>query len=188
MTIQYRDLDEKTLKYMLKEIDLDESQGKLYMSKRFNDNGRSLFPSLLREAISNYDDTWLANELSVKDCFNSFEERRNRSGGFSTVKIPVTASETLAEGEFNRFYCRGLCLRAIEEGISEVVVYRGKYVDQPRPESQAMIGKRISPKELLDDLRNSQGVEPALGLPPGPNSGLTISLPKLNVISQEIQQ
>ena len=26
------------------------------------------------------------------------------------VKVPVTAPQTLAEGEFNRFYIRGVCL------------------------------------------------------------------------------
>lgn len=177
MAIQYKNLDYKNRTYMIKELELDIAQGNLYLSKRFNENGTKLFPSLLREAISNHDDNWLSQELNNKDCFNSHEQRQNRQGGNSIVKIPVTASETLAEGEFNRFYCRGLCLRAIEGGISEVIVYRGKPVEQPRPESQAMIGKKISAKELLDDLRNSQGVEPALGLPPGPNSGLTISLP-----------
>jgi hypothetical protein len=177
MTLHYKNLDEKTRAFMAQEVELDISQSNLYLSKRFNDNGISIFPSLLREAVQNCDDGWLAHELSIHDCFNSFEERRKRHGGSSMVKVPITVSETFAEGEFNRFYCRGLCLRAIEEGVPKVIVYRGKHVEQPRPESQAMIGKRLSVKELLDDLRNYQGVEPALGLPPGPNSGLTISLP-----------
>ena len=46
------------------------------------------------------------------------------------------------------------------------MIYRGKEVQQPRAESQAMIGKRINAGALLDDLRKSPGVEPALGLPP----------------------
>ena len=47
----------------------------------------------------------------------------------------------------------------------------------PRPESEAKIGKTIAPQSLLDDLRKNIGVEPALGLPPGPNSGLSVKLP-----------
>lgn len=93
------------------------------------------------------------------------------------AKVPVTAPDTLAEGEFNRFYARGLCARAIADGIPDVEVYRGKQVQRPRPESQSKIGNRINVKALLEDLRKSQGVEPALGLPPGPNSGLTVRLP-----------
>jgi len=113
----------------------------------------------------------------MKSCMKSSEERRLRNGKITVAKVPVSAPETLAEGEFNRFYARGLCARAIAEGISEVVVYRGKQVQQPRPVSQAMIGRRIDPTALLKDLRKSQGVEPALGIPPGPNSGLTVRLP-----------
>jgi hypothetical protein len=92
--------------------------------------------------------------------------------------VPVTATETLAEGEFNRFYCRGLCARAIAEQTKEVEVYRGKYVQEPRAVSEAKMGMRCNPLTLLNDLRTSQGIEPTLGIPPGPNSGLTIRLPK----------
>ncbi len=122
-----------------------------------------------------FDDDWLADQLRVY--MESHEESRTRSGEMKSKKVPVTAPETLAEGEFNRFYARGLCARAIAEGISEVLVYRGKEVKQPRPESQARVGTRIAAKTLLEDLRKSQGVEPALGIPAGPNSGLTICLP-----------
>ena len=46
-------------------------------------------------------------------------------------------------------------------------------VENPRPESQAKVGALFDAKQLLNDLRTSQGVEPALGIPPGPNSGLS---------------
>jgi len=78
------------------------------------------------------------------------------------VRVPKNAPQTLAEGEFNRYYIRGLCARAIAEGIDEVVVYRGKAVKDPRTESQAKIGKRFNARVLLRDLRNSTGVEPAV--------------------------
>jgi hypothetical protein len=45
----------------------------------------------------------------------------------------------LAEGEFNRFYIRALCVRAIEDGLPEVIVYRAKEVQSARPESARMI-------------------------------------------------
>jgi hypothetical protein len=89
----------------------------------------------------------------------------------------VNAHEMLAEGEFNRFYIRALCLRAIEDGVSEVIVYRAKDVEHARSESQQKIGSRVAAELLLRDLRTHVGVDTALGLPPGPNSGLSVHLP-----------
>ena len=172
MALNYEHLDARTRQSMQKEVDLDISRGALYISSRLNPQGVEKYPSLLKEAIQSHEDAWLADELRHINCMNTTEKRKS-----STVRVPITAPETLAEGEFNRFYIRGLCVRAMEDGIAEVVVCRGKQVSQPRPESEAMIGKRKSAKMLLEDLRKSQGVEPALGLPPGPNSGLTVRLP-----------
>lgn len=90
--------------------------------------------------------------------------------------MPFNAAETLGEGEFNRFYSRGLCARAIAEQVSGVRVYRAKDVASPRSASISMVGQVFDPAILLDDLRTHIGVEPALGLPPGPNSGLSIEL------------
>ncbi|MGY4686143.1 MULTISPECIES: hypothetical protein [Petrotoga] len=177
MAIQYKNLDEQTRKFMLKEMEKDVKEGTLYISPRLNSTGQSEWAKLLEDAIAGYNDDWLATQLNEQQCMKSDEERKLRSGEIKKAKVPVNAPETLAEGEFNRFYARGICVRAIAEGISEVIVYRGKQVQRPRQESQAMIGRRIDPQALLEDLRKSQGVEPALGIPPGPNSGLTISLP-----------
>lgn len=175
MGIYYKNLDKRTRKFMLKKLEMDIVKGTLYISSRLNSKGQSIWAELLKEAIVDHNDDWLVTQL--RGCIKSHEERRSRSGKITVAKVPVTAPKTLAEGEFNRFYARGLCERAIAKGISEVIVYRGKQVQQPRPESQAMIGKRIDPTALLEDLRKSQGVEPALGIPPGPNSGLTVCLP-----------
>lgn len=83
----------------------------------------------------------------------------------------------LAEGEFNRFYIRAICVRAMESGVREVTVYRAKEVLDARTESTRKIGQSVSAEELLRDLRTSQGIDTALGLPPGPNSGLSVYLP-----------
>jgi len=73
---------------------------------------------------------------------------------------------------------RGLCVRTISEGGSEVAVCRAKTVSDLRPESKALVGKRISAAALLQDLRTAQGKTAAFGIPGGPNSGITVRLAK----------
>jgi hypothetical protein len=177
MALIYENLDARTRQFMLREMEMDISRGALYISTRLNQQGIEGYASLMKEAIQSHDDAWLASELRRLGYMSATENRKKKNGGYSVVQVPITAPETLAEGEFNRFYVRGLCIRAMDDNITEVEVYRGKQVNKPRPESEAKIGKRISAKTLLEDLRKSLGVEPALGLPPGPNSGLTVRLP-----------
>lgn len=81
----------------------------------------------------------------------------------------------LAEGELNCFYIRGVCRRAIEEGMA-VEVYRARRVAQPRPQSEALIGKRPNPDALLGDLRRNVGRGTYHHVPGGPNSGLSVRL------------
>ena len=178
MALHYANLDENTRSFMLSEVDLDLSHEKLYMSPRLNEPGEQNYVSLLKEAIEHHDDAWLAEQLRSRGYMKEDVQRRKRSGGLTTAKVPVTAPDTLSEGEFNRFYARGLCVRVIEEGMNQVEVYRGKLVSQPRSESEAMLGKRFSAEALLKDLRESIGVDTVLGLPPGPNSGLTVRMVK----------
>jgi hypothetical protein len=162
---------------MIAEIDRDMKAGTLYLSDNLSKQGCTDYPTLLRAAADSGSDTTLAEALLK--CLNSHEKpRRLKSGEYS--KPPVmrsNAHEMLADGEFNRFYMRALCLRAIEDGIKEVVVYRAKEVANARSASEQMIGKRMSTEALLNDLRTHPGVDTALGLPPGPNSGLCICLP-----------
>lgn len=173
MGIFYRNLDKQTREFMLRELELDVKNGSVYISTRLNSEGQAMWVKLLKEAIAMHDDDWLAKQLRIGHYMKPYEKRL-RSGRMA--KVPVNAPETLAEGEFNRFYVRGLCARAIAEDIKEVEVYRGKQVRNPRPQSESKIGMKINPKKLLEDLRESLGVDPALGIPPGPNSGLTVCL------------
>lgn len=179
MALHYDNLDESTRSFMLREVDSDLSHGNLYMSPRLNELGERNYVSLLKEAIKYHDDAWLAQQLRSQGYMKDYEQRKKRGGGFTNARVPINAPDTLSEGEFNRYYVRGLCIRVVEEDMDKVEVYRGKPVNQPRPESEVLLGKRLPAEALLEDLRKSNGVEPALGLPSGPNSGLTVRIVKL---------
>ena len=138
MAIHYENLDESTCSFMLSEVDLDLSHENLYMSPRLNEHGSENYVSLLKEAIEHHDDAWLAHQLRSRGYMKDYEQRRKPGGGFTMAKVPITTPDTLSEGEFNRYYVRGLCLRVTEEGMNQVEVYRGKSVSQPRPESEAL--------------------------------------------------
>jgi hypothetical protein len=176
MALNLTNLDERTRSLMVEEIESDASSGKLYISPRLNAQGQQDYLRLLKEAVANHDDSWLANQIRMNGLMKTEEERRKPKGGFTIAQVPVTAPDTLAEGEFNHFYIRGLCLRAIQVGVAELIVYRAKEVSSPRRESEAMIGARLPPERLLQDIRTHPGVDTAFGLPPGPNSGLSVRL------------
>ena len=161
---------------MVKELDIDVANGTLYLSPRLNQRGQDEYEQLLRTTFCEVDDQSLAYEIRSKGLLSASEKRRKPSDGFSAVKVPVSAPETLAEGEFNRFYIRALRRRVINDGEGALEVYRAKSVANPRSASQAKIGQRIDADGLLQDLRTRTGVDTSLGLPAGTNSGLSVRL------------
>lgn len=178
MGLAYENLDDATRHFMIEEIELDLANGTIYISKYLNPHGCENWSAMLLDAAAHGTDDTLATAIRNGGCLKTHVQRAKPKGGFTTAAVPYTAHETMGEGEFNRFYCRGLCRRAIEEGIPWLEVYRAKAVMEPRPASQLKIGLMVDPATILADLRAAQGVEPALGLPPGPNSGLTLRIPK----------
>jgi hypothetical protein len=176
MGLAYEDLDDTTRRLMRLEIESDIANGTIYISSYLNPQGCDSWPRLLVEAASSGNDDSLAAAIRRDDCLKSHYDRRKPKGGYTSAAVPYNAHETMGEGEFNRYYCRGLCKRALEEGITVLEVYRAKPVAAPRPASQAKLGQLVDPATVLADLRQTQGVEPALGLPPGPNSGLTLRI------------
>ncbi len=174
MKFDFKNLDQETRKLMLDEVNRDIANKQLYLSKRFNEAGEKLYPQILSKALTFGDEQSFATDLRGNNCFKTHEERKTKTG-VTQVKVPDTAHTTLAESEFNRFYIRALCLRAMEAN-QRLTVYRARQSDNPRPESEMMIGTNVDPNKLLIDLRTSMGTDTALGLPPGPNSGLTVRL------------
>lgn len=177
MGLAYENLDAATRRFMIEEIEMDVNDGSIYISNYLNPQGCESWPRLLKEAAENGNDETLAAAIVRDRCLKTHVERRKPKGGYTTVAVPYTAHETIGEGEFNRYFTRGLCRHAIDERIPYLEVYRAKAVTEPRQASQAKIGLMVDPHAILNDLRTSPGLEPALGLPPGPNSGLTLRIP-----------
>jgi hypothetical protein len=173
VALELVDLDGVTRQGMIAELEHDLAAGTLYVGKYLTDFGVERYPILLRDAIEGGNDESLIAALSEPAIFATTYQKRKPKGGFSPAKVPYTAPATLAEGEFNRFYLRGLCRRALATDGQAIEIYRARASAEPRRESEAMIGKRLDPTTLLADLREHTGVDTALGLPPGPNSGLS---------------
>lgn len=160
---------------MISEITADIDAGKLYFSDRLNAYGREQYPTKLLEAAKSLDMNGFISFLGMQ-FFNSYYQKRKPKGGYTQAKMPVTANATLCEGEFNRFYIRAVCLKAIALGRETVTVYRARPSDNPRPESIAIENKQFDANKILNDLRVNIGVDTVLGLPPGPNSGMSVKL------------
>lgn len=174
MALAYRNLDARTRQEMANELAVDVAADDVYKSLRLNGNGRDRWVDLLGSAAAQHDDAWLAGQIRSESLLEK-KETASRNGKTFVKSVPVTAPETLAEGEFNRLYIRGLCARAIAEGIKSLIVYRARESENPRPGSEAMIGVQLDPTALLEDLRKSKGKEPSIL--PYVNSGLSVRLP-----------
>lgn len=179
MALYFENLDERTRGLMLDEMEYDIANNQLHISPFLSGQGQRDYTSLLRDAIQNGNDQTLAQSLREHRRIVRTQPRRlPKAGGYSIAATPENAAEVLAESEFNRYYIRGLARRAIEDGITDLIVYRAKPVQTPRPESEARVETSLSPQELLEDLRSHPGDEPpTLGVPSGPNSGLSVRLP-----------
>jgi len=164
MALQYTDLDEGTRRLMLEELELDIKEGRLYLSPRLSSKGAAEYPALLRSAIERGNDASLAQELRSGGRLNAPEQRKRPKGGHTTAAVPVTAQDTLAEGEFNRFYARALCRRAQNEGDRELKVHRAKPVENPRSSRR---GERLSsPKSCCSTCGRISVWSPRLGYRP----------------------
>lgn len=177
MVLRLQDLDSRTRGLMVDELDFDLTEQTLYLSARFTPSGAEACPELLREAFQSGDDESLGRALAADGTFVEYEQA-TRGATVYSKRVPSDAAQTFGQGEFNRFYLRALCLRAITDGVQWLEVYRARDVAAPRPESTARIGTLVDPHCLLEDLRSHKGVDTALGLPSGPNSGLSARIPR----------
>lgn len=161
----FLNLDAETRRLMLLEIESDLSSQRLYVSDRLNDIGKKSYQNYLIQSVKEGDEESLEKLLDIATHFNSTYLRQGKA-----VKMPSNASTLLCQSEFNRYYIRAICQRAINDKIETLEIYRARESSWTRQESEAKIGSTISAKDLLQDLRESIGIEPKLF--PEINSGL----------------
>jgi len=168
---RFENLDDTTRRYMLIEVDQAIQASQLHLSQRFTAHGSQLYPGLLREAVQTGDETSLALALQQQDCFAAQEPY-----GAGTRRVPTSAARTFAEGQFNAFYMRGVCHRAIQVGV-QVMVYRAKAVNKVQTSSPYREGQQLDPQQVLQLLRHSpSGRHRGPDVPAGFNSGLSLRL------------
>jgi hypothetical protein len=168
----FENLDETTRRYMVIEVEQAIKASQLHLSQRLTAHGREHYPVLLREAVQTGNEDSLASALQQQQCFKEHEPY-----GTGIRRVPANAAFTFAEGQFNAFYMRGVCHRAIQEGCL-VEVYRAKKVISERPVSSYQIGQRLDPQQVLLLLRHSpSGRHRGAIVPAGFNSGLSLRLP-----------
>lgn len=168
-------LDIPVRNHMSREIERDLEEGVLYVSPRLTEEGASSWPDLLLTAAASGTPKSLAESLLSLSALR-LTETSQRNGRQYEKAVPINAADTLAEGEFNRFYIRAVTLQATQLGHDDVEVYRAKAVVSPRSASENLIGTRLSAERLLNDMRTSTWADSAFGLPPGPNSGLSVKI------------
>lgn len=174
---------------MLEEFGHDVMGESLYRSPRLTEEGWPLYRELLLQAILENDGAWLAEQIRRLGLLRQYETRRRerpprtlagpaRTIGRDTIrsKVPDSAADTLAHGQFNHYYMRGVCRRALATGQKRVKVYRARSVSQPRRESQRRLGWELNAEELLENLRAQPEEGNRLQVPGGPNSGLSVRL------------
>lgn len=177
MALELLHLDERTRQLMLEELEHDITHNRLHISPTLSGQGQRDYPNLLREAIVGGDEESLATKLREHRRLSRTLPRRRPTGGYLIASLPTTAADTLAESEFNRYYIRAICRRAIEDDIPFVIVYRARPVRTPRPDSTELIETTLAPARLLEDLRTHTGQATELRVPGGPNSGISVRLP-----------
>jgi hypothetical protein len=162
---------------MLAELEADVETGTLYQAPQLSEEGRRQYEHLLQDAIVN------GTEVSFAEALQACGGIRppNRWQHAREIDAPAALAALtcrLAERELHRFYIRGLCRRALEQGVDTLEIYRARPPDPGRTPSNAMIGVRIAVTSLLEDLRGTFCSFPPHGLPQCRDPGLSVRLPE----------
>ena len=174
---QLENLSSTIRSMMMTEVESDQTVLSEYYGRRLTSKGIADWQILFRNAVVSGNPESLAYDLRSNNRLKN-QESRTTGGQTTFVDVPWNAADILAQGEFNRYYIRAVCQFAVNNNLPYVEVYRARDSENPRVESERMIGNRIDPKILLDDIKTHPGAETNLGIPLV-NSGLSVRLPKI---------
>jgi hypothetical protein len=161
------DLNATTRQLMLEEFESDFAANRVYVSARALPGTGSAYVDAQRDAFSGGDTDSLSAALAGSGIFATHQNDGK------AVNVAAAAA-ALGDGQFIAYYVRAVCRRAIDEG-REVEIYRGQSTAEHRAESEAAIGTRRDPSDLLDEFR-SASLEPWKFSVGKVNSGLAVKL------------
>jgi len=160
---------------MAKEFDTYDRNGTLMVPDVLSAEGREWYSSIFRDAVTNFDEEWLAEQLLAPE-YIGVESTAGENG---TVGRPVDPSviEAFVKGEFNRLYCRAVCRMALDKGEQNVIVYQAEDFADPVPEYIACEGRAVPARPLYASLEHAT-LDDFLELPPQRRqSALCVKLP-----------
>jgi hypothetical protein len=176
MPLELVHLDACTRHFMLAELRADLAAGRLFLSPQLSESGLVQYRHLLRTALATGTERSFADALHATGAV-ALPDRWQRSAQGAACDALMAAAALLAEREFHRFYLRGLCRRAMEQGIQRLVIYRAKPEEPVRAHGATMIGVLITASSLHEDLSASFRTLPPHGLPQCRDPGLSVRFP-----------
>lgn len=153
---------------MLGEFNADAGTDNVYLSTVVHEANTAGYLGAQREAFES------GNPDTLAAAFESSGVLRPTQDNGNTVNIPQ-AAKRLAGGQFMAYYIRAVAYRAVQDERS-LEIYRARESANPRPESEAKIGTRLDPSELLADLRDKSRTPWTFAVLPEVSSGLSVRL------------
>lgn len=153
MELAFTYLDEITRRFMLEEVELDIVNNTLHEIAGINERGRCIYPALLKKAVISHDSIWLARHLCQAHYFNCSESEIPSEAGI----VSKTAIQLITLGEFNYFYMRGLCRRALSEHQESMLFYRVQDAVELLDSPLEQIYIKVRPDLMLKQLRTYVG-------------------------------
>ena len=176
MSLDLANLDLCTRRFMLAELESDVASGTLYRSPQLSEQGQLQYYALLRAAVTSGTEESFAEALCRRQAVLP-PGRWQHPREVGPEEALAAATVRLAEREFHRFYIRGLCRRALDQGVQVLEIYRAKPAESGRAPSDAMVGIRVTASSLLEDLSQEFHSWPPHGLPQCRDPGLSVRLP-----------